>query len=67
MIRVTVNAKMRELPGPMGLLEFLAQNNLRVQGVAVGYNGDVVHRSQYGEVLIQDGDVLDIVHAVGGG
>ena len=35
--------------------------------IAVERNGDIVPRSQFTNVVIEDGDVLEIVHAIGGG
>ena len=35
--------------------------------LAVERNGDIVPRAQYGETVLEDGDVLEIVRFVGGG
>jgi sulfur carrier protein len=35
--------------------------------VAVEHNGDIVKRDRFGEVLLADGDRLEIIHMVGGG
>ncbi|MEE9285063.1 MAG: sulfur carrier protein ThiS [Dehalococcoidia bacterium] len=67
MITVTVNGKKRQLDAPQGLLEFLEANHLQERRIAVGYNGEVVHKSHWHEVVLAEGDVLDIVHMVGGG
>lgn len=67
MITLTVNGKPRELPAPMGLTEFLQLLEVKSPFVAVGYNGEVVDREEFGLVLLQEGDVLEIVRPVGGG
>ena len=67
MIIVTVNGKRREFDVPHPLMEFLASNRLQERRIAVGYNGDVVHKDRWHAVVLGDGDVLEIVQMVGGG
>lgn len=66
-IALKVNGKARHLDSPTPLLEFLAQLELGDRPIAIGYNGEVVHRDSWGEVTLRGGDILDIVHMVGGG
>lgn len=35
--------------------------------VVVEINGTIIQREQYGQILVNAGDVLEIVHFVGGG
>ena len=35
--------------------------------IAIDLNGEIVPRSQFSNILLADGDVLEIVSAVGGG
>ena len=49
------------------LAALLAERGLNAAKVAVERNGTIVARSTYGEVPLADGDVLEIVHFVGGG
>ena len=51
----------------MDLESYLDSFGLDLKHVAVGYNGDVLKREQYPEVVLQDGDILEIVRPVGGG
>jgi sulfur carrier protein len=66
-MRVTVNGDAREVPEATtvrGLIELL---DLTDGPVAVERNGDVVPRAEHPEARLADGDVLEIVHFVGGG
>jgi sulfur carrier protein len=66
-MRVTVNGEAREVPEAMtvrGLIELL---DLADGPVAVEKNGEVVPRAEHRETALADGDVLEIVHFVGGG
>ncbi|MFQ5860538.1 MAG: sulfur carrier protein ThiS [Dehalococcoidia bacterium] len=67
MIRITVNGKPRELDGATELPAFLQSLGVDIQFVAVAYNGEVLDREAYGRIVIQDGDVLEVVRPVGGG
>jgi len=67
MIRLTVNGKSRELTEPISLADFLAAFHLDRRMIVVEHNGEILPRDRYGEVMLADGDVLEIVHMVGGG
>jgi len=66
-LRVTVNGKPREIAASLSLLEFLQSHDINPALVAVEYNGEIVHRERFQEVLIVEGDRLEVVHMVGGG
>ena len=67
MIKLTVNGKPRDLAESQDLVSFLKSYEVDLQHVAVGYNGAVLEKSDYAEILLKDGDVLEIVKPVGGG
>ena len=67
MINLLVNGKTRPLEASVDLESYLDSFGLDLTHVAVGYNGDVLEREQYPEVILQDGDILEIVRPVGGG
>jgi sulfur carrier protein len=49
------------------IAELLAHQGLAERRVAVEVNGVIVPRSRHAEHAIADGDVVEIVHALGGG
>ena len=68
MITIIVNGKSETLERAIDLLELLESRQVDLRrGVAIGHNGEVVHRDAWACVTLKDGDVLDIVHMVGGG
>ncbi|MCE2404956.1 MAG: sulfur carrier protein ThiS [Dehalococcoidia bacterium] len=67
MIALTVNGKPRYVDGSVDLVSFLKSYDVNLQHVAVGYNGIVLEKDRYPEVLLKEGDVLEIVRPVGGG
>ena len=66
-MRLTVNGEAQEVPEQLtvrGLVELLALDD---GPVAVERNGDVVPRAEHVGTALSDGDVIEIVHFVGGG
>ena len=55
------------MAGSQDLVSFLKSYHVDLQHVAVGYNGAVLEKQDYAEILLKDGDILEIVKPVGGG
>jgi sulfur carrier protein len=66
-IQVTLNGRKIELPRSVSLTSYLEEKGLSGRRIAVAYNGNVIAREDYGEVLIDDDDTIEIVRPVGGG
>jgi thiamine biosynthesis protein ThiS len=66
-IRAAINGKDTELPVGTTVAAFLAGRDLHERLVVVERNGEIIKRDTFGTVLIENGDVLEIVHFVGGG
>jgi thiazole synthase len=66
-IALLVNGEPRRAAAGATIAEFVREIGLDPRKVAVERNGAVVPRSTLGEVALTDGDVLEIVHFVGGG
>jgi sulfur carrier protein len=66
-ITVQINGKDVNLVGPTPLLAYLDRLGVDPRAVAVEYNAAIVERVDYPSVLLDEGDVLEIVRMVGGG
>lgn len=66
-IRVTLNGRERTLAGETALPVLLEEMGVDRRLIAVALNGEVIPRDRYDEVLVRDGDRLEIVRMVGGG
>ncbi len=64
---LTVNGETLELPGPNNVAGLVAHLGLDVRKVAVELNREIVPRSTYTQAVLADGDILEIVHFIGGG
>jgi thiazole synthase len=66
-LALTVNGEPRRTASGATIAQFVAELGLDPRKVAVERNGEVVPRSTLDQVVLADGDVLEIVHFVGGG
>lgn len=64
---IRLNGTPLALPAPCTLAELLVAQGLAGRRVAVEVNGDIVPRGRHPEHVLADGDVVEIVHALGGG
>lgn len=64
---IRLNGDALALPAPCTLTELLAAQGLAERRVAVEVNGEIVPRGRHADHLLADGDVVEIVHALGGG
>jgi thiamine biosynthesis protein ThiS len=55
------------VPGPATVQELLERLGLDPRGIVVELNRRIVRRPEIGQTALQDGDVLELVHFVGGG
>ncbi len=67
MINITINGKLNTLPAQSTVTDLLTSLNAQGKRVAVERNGDIVPRSLHANTQLNNGDVLEIVIAVGGG
>ena len=67
MIQVTVNGATQRFEQPLAVSALIEKMALAGKKIAVERNGEIVPRSLHREILVEDGDRLEIVVAVGGG
>ena len=64
---ITVNGQAVSLEKPITVAEYLAQNQYRIERIAVEMNGEILPKKNYAAVILKDGDKLEVVSFVGGG
>lgn len=65
-MKLRVNGE-EEVVDAMTLADYLARRELVGKRIAVEHNGEIVPKSAFETIELCDGDVLEIVHAIGGG
>lgn len=63
---VVINGEKLDIDG-MLLLTYLDENNYPLERIAVEINEEIVPKSQYDTVVLNDGDTVEVVSFVGGG
>jgi sulfur carrier protein len=66
-MQITLNGKPCELPDEQVIPAILETLDVKPQQVAVAINGDVVRRIDWPHTSVRNGDIVEIVRAVGGG
>jgi len=66
-IQVTVNGQAHRFDHPVNVGDLLEHLQVAGKKVAVERNGEIVPKSRHQDVLLEHGDQLEIVVAVGGG
>jgi thiamine biosynthesis protein ThiS len=64
---ITLNGERFELDEPMSVIALLAKLDIDPRRVAVEHNLAIVKRDRFPEVVVGDGDRVEIVNFVGGG
>jgi sulfur carrier protein len=64
---LSINGDKREIAAPATVRSLLESLGLQSARVAVERNQQLVPRAEHDKTQLQDGDVLEIVHFVGGG
>lgn len=67
MIQVVYNGNRYDIPEQQTVLEFTAQLGLTEKRFAVEINRKMIPQGRYHETLLQPGDKVEIVQAIGGG
>jgi sulfur carrier protein len=67
MIRITVNGAAQRFEQPLPVSALIEKMSLLGKKIAVERNGEIVPRSLHQQTLVENGDRLEIVVAVGGG
>jgi sulfur carrier protein len=64
---ITINGEATESGAGLSISTFLEARGYDLRRVAVGLNEVVVPRTAYGEIILRDGDRVEIVNFVSGG
>ena len=67
MLQLTINGESRDFTRALCVADLLVEMSLQGRRVAVERNGEIVPRGKHAETVLNNGDQLEIVVAVGGG
>jgi thiamine biosynthesis protein ThiS len=66
-VQITLNGEPFELEQPLSLVALLEKLDIDTRRVAIEHNLTIIKRQRFQEVMVEDGDRVEIVNFVGGG
>jgi len=66
-IEIQINGESQQIKTAMSVADLLLQLDMLEQRLAVEINREIVPRSQHANTVINPGDQIEIVRAIGGG
>lgn len=67
MIEIELNGEKREIPAGLTVRDLMHHLDLKPEQVAVELNREILKRGTWREHPVKEGDVIEVVHFVGGG
>ncbi|MGS2718078.1 sulfur carrier protein ThiS [Eionea flava] len=67
MLSISLNGEKTSIDASLSANRLLQTQGYQSEKIALAINGTFVPRSQYDETVINDGDEVDVIQAVGGG
>jgi sulfur carrier protein len=66
-MKIVLNGDPKDLPGPMALQDLLDMLQIPFGRVACEVNLKIIKRAFYATTTIQEGDIVEVIQAIGGG
>ena len=67
MISISINGTAQQFDSPISVSALIEHMQIGNKRIAIECNGEIVPRGQFNTQMLADGDILEIVVAVGGG
>ncbi len=66
-MQLIINGQQQSYDSPLSVQQLVEKLSLQNKRIAIEYNGEIVPRSRFSEQILNEGDQLEIIVAVGGG
>jgi thiamine biosynthesis protein ThiS len=66
-MKITLNGESKEFPAPLSIQDLLDQLTIPAGRVACEVNLKIIKRALYPQTVIQEGDTVEVIQAIGGG
>ena len=66
-MKVTINGQPKNFEAPLNLFDVLEQEDVVGMMIAVARNNEIVPKDQWSNIMMVDGDILEIVAPMQGG
>ena len=66
-MNVTINGEQKNVSGNTTVTNLFLQFNIQRKNIALELNGEILPKSEWLNYIVQEGDAIEIVEAIGGG
>lgn len=66
-MKITCNGETKEITPNTTLVNFIKEMELKPDTVVAECDGRIINRDEYDSLVLQDGNVLELIRFVGGG
>ena len=66
-MNIQLNGESHQLATALSLQQLIAEMDLADKRLAIELNREIVPRSRFSDTVLKEGDIIEIVHAIGGG
>ena len=66
-MNITINGETKEVPPNTSLESLISDMGLNPDTVVAECDGKIIKRDEYGSLVLQEGNVLELIRFVGGG
>lgn len=66
-MKIKLNGEIRDVEDGITIQSLLDSLSIKMQGIAVDVNREIVPKRLFGATTLRDGDAIEIVRMVGGG
>lgn len=64
---IKINGKTTEIKEPLTIRGLLEEKGIKPGEIVIQYNGDIIDKNRWPEILLKENDELEILRFVGGG
>ncbi len=66
-MQLIINGESRDFAADISIAQLLEQSDLAGKRIAVEVNQQIIPKGRHAETRLQQGDKIEIIHAIGGG
>jgi sulfur carrier protein len=66
-MELTINGAVQQIPAGTTLIQLLLDHAGTTEGVAAAVNGEIVHRVEWPQCILTDGQAVELITALQGG
>jgi len=66
-MKVQLNGKEKQIKPETSLKQLIENEGMAGKRLAAEVNQDIITRSEHASFILSEGDIIEIVHAIGGG